>query len=46
MQAAGAVERIACGLYRRTDQEPADYDLIEIAARTHRPTLCLLSALA
>jgi hypothetical protein len=46
MQATGAVEQIGRGLYRRTDQEPADYDLIEIAARAHRPTLCLLSALA
>jgi hypothetical protein len=46
MQATGAVERIGRGLYRRTDEEPADYDLIEIAARAHQPTLCLLSALA
>lgn len=46
LQATGAVERIGRGLYRRTDEEPADHDLIEIAARAHRPTLCLLSALA
>jgi predicted transcriptional regulator of viral defense system len=46
LQDTGVVERIARGLYRRTDDEPADYDLIEIAAKAHRPTLCLLSALA
>jgi Transcriptional regulator, AbiEi antitoxin len=44
--AAGAVDRIGRGLYRRTDEEPADYDLIEIAAKARQPTLCLLSALA
>jgi Transcriptional regulator, AbiEi antitoxin len=46
LQDTGAVERIGRGLYRRTDKEPADHDLIEIAAKAHRPTLCLLSALA
>lgn len=40
------MERIGRGLYRRTDEEPIDLDLIEIAAKAHRPTLCLLSALA
>ncbi|MBO0831514.1 MAG: hypothetical protein J2P28_10410 [Actinobacteria bacterium] len=39
------VESIARGLYRRTDAEPADYDLIEVAAKAHAPTLCLISAL-
>ncbi len=46
LQATGAVERIGRGLYRRTDEEPADHDLIEVAAKAHQPTLCLLSALA
>jgi Transcriptional regulator, AbiEi antitoxin len=46
LQAAGAVERIGRGLYRRTDEEPADFDLIEIAAKARQSTLCLLSALA
>lgn len=46
MLAAGSVERVGRGLYRRTDSEPVDYDLIEIAVKAHRPTLCLLSALA
>lgn len=46
LQGAGAVERIGRGLYRRTDEEPVDHDLIEIAAKAHQPTLCLLSALA
>jgi len=42
----GSVERVGRGLYRRTDTEPVDYDLIEIAVKAHRPTLCLISALA
>jgi predicted transcriptional regulator of viral defense system len=42
----GSVERVGRGLYRRTDGEPVDYDLIEIAVKAHRPTLCLISALA
>jgi predicted transcriptional regulator of viral defense system len=46
MLATGSVERVGHGLYRRTDSEPVDYDLIEIAVKAHRPTLCLLSALA
>jgi hypothetical protein len=46
MLATGSVERVGRGLYRHTDSEPADYDLIEIAVKAHRPTLCLLSALA
>jgi predicted transcriptional regulator of viral defense system len=46
MLATGLVERIGRGLYRRTDEEPVDQDLIEIAVRAHRATLCLLSALA
>ncbi|HEX4059797.1 MAG TPA: type IV toxin-antitoxin system AbiEi family antitoxin domain-containing protein [Streptosporangiaceae bacterium] len=46
LQATGTVERIGHGLYRRADGEPVDHDLIEIAAKAHRPTLCLLSALA
>jgi predicted transcriptional regulator of viral defense system len=46
LQDTGEVERIGRGLYRRTDEEPVDHDLIEIAAKAHRPTLCLLSALA
>jgi predicted transcriptional regulator of viral defense system len=46
LQATGAVERIGHGLYRRADEEPADYDLIEIAAKARKPTLCLVSALA
>jgi hypothetical protein len=46
LQATGAVERVGRGLYRRTDEEPVDLDLIEIAAKAHQATLCLLSALA
>ena len=46
MLSDGLIERIGHGLYRRTDAEPADYDLAEIAAKARRATLCLLSALA
>jgi predicted transcriptional regulator of viral defense system len=43
---AGLVERIGHGLYRRTDEEPIDYDLVEVAVKARQATLCLLSALA
>lgn len=46
MLATGSVERVGRGLYRRADSQPVDFDLIEIAVKAHRPTLCLLSALA
>lgn len=46
MLATGSVERVTRGLYRRTDREPVDFDLVEIAVKAHRPTLCLISALA
>ena len=46
LEATGAVERIGRGLYRRTDEEPVDHDLIEVSAKARQPTLCLLSALA
>src|ERR1700730_7044035 len=42
----GLIERISHGLYRRTDAEPADYDLAEIAAKAPGAPLFLLSALA
>ena len=46
MLATGEVERIGRGLYRRTDGVPLDYDLVEIAVRADKATLCLVSALA
>jgi hypothetical protein len=46
LQATGAVERIGRGIYRSTNADPADHDLIEIAAKARQPTLCLLSALS
>lgn len=46
MLVTGSVERVTRGLYRRTDVEPVDYDLLEVAVKAHRPTLCLISALA
>jgi predicted transcriptional regulator of viral defense system len=42
----GEVERIGHGLYRRADAEMVDTDLVEVAAKAPRATLCLLSALA
>jgi hypothetical protein len=46
MLATGEVERVGRGLYRRTDSAPLDYDLVEIAARAYKATLCPVSALA
>jgi Transcriptional regulator, AbiEi antitoxin len=47
LRAAGVVESIGRGLYRRADAEPAaDIDLLEIAQRARRATLCLTTALA
>lgn len=42
----GLVERIGHGAYRRSDAEPADNDLVEIALRAPDATLCLETALA
>lgn len=44
--ADGLVDRIGHGVYRRADAQPADLDLVEVAAATTRATLCLGSALA
>jgi len=44
--AAGRLEHIARGLYRRPDGPLADLDLIEIALRARGATLCLETALA
>ena len=44
--ADGIVERIGHGVYRRADAQPVDLDLVEVAARVKRATLCLGSALA
>ena len=46
LQEEGTVERIGRGIYRRTDAEIADFDLIEIAIKAPQATLCLTSALA
>ena len=46
LQHEGAIDRIARGLYRRSTAPPVDEDLLEIAVKTHLPTLCLISALA
>lgn len=46
MRDRGDVEQIARGVYRRRDAELADEDLLEIATRAPRATLCLASALA
>jgi hypothetical protein len=42
----GAVIAIGGGVYRWADAPPADLDLIEIAERVRRATLCLETALA
>lgn len=43
---AGTVLALGGGLYRWADAEPANLDLIEIAERVPRATLCLDTALA
>ncbi len=44
---SGLVEQLGRGLYRRTDRPlDADPDLVEIAHRAPRATLCLVTALA
>lgn len=46
LQEEGALERIGRGVYRRTDAEAANLDLIEVAIKAPQGTLCLTSALA
>ena len=46
LQEEGTIERISRGIYRRTDAEIADLDLLEIAIKAPKATLCLTSALA
>lgn len=41
----GVVERVGHGLYRRAGAPPVDLDLLEVALRTPRATICLTSAL-
>lgn len=43
---AGAILALGGGVYRWADASPADLDLIEIAVRVPRATLCLETALA
>jgi predicted transcriptional regulator of viral defense system len=43
---AGAIVPVGGGVYRWADAPPADLDLIEIAERVPRATLCLETALA
>ena len=42
----GVVQQIGRGLYQWADEAPSDRDLLEVAHRTARGTLCLVSALA
>lgn len=42
----GHLERVSHGLYRRTEVDVAELDLVVIAAANDRSTLCLTSALA
>lgn len=46
MRDRGELEQLARGVYRRRDAELADEDLLELATRSPRATLCLESALA
>lgn len=43
---AALIERVGHGLYRRTDAEVVDLDLVLVAATDPRATLCLTTALA
>lgn len=43
---AGHVEVVSRGLYRRAGEAPADVDLLEVATRSPRATICLTSALS
>ncbi len=43
---AGAILALGGGVYRWADAPPADFDLLEIAERVPRATLCLETALA
>lgn len=42
----GSFDRIARGIYRASDAEPAEWEWIEAAARRPEATICLTSALA
>jgi hypothetical protein len=42
----GEIIALGGGVFRRADAEPADLDLVEIAERVPRATLCLETALA
>lgn len=44
--AAGAVDRLGHGAYRKADAPPADLDRVELALRAPEATLCLISALS
>jgi predicted transcriptional regulator of viral defense system len=46
LESAGLIERTGRGLYRRTDADATDEDLLEIASRLPIATLCLSTALA
>lgn len=43
---AGVIEKVGHGLYRRLDAPLIDLDLAEVALRSTKATVCLLSALA
>lgn len=44
--AAGEVERLGHGIYRKVDAPPVDLDRLELALRAPEATLCLTSALS
>jgi|SRR5665647_301950 len=46
LREVGRIQTLGRGLYRQADAEPADLDLLAIAVKAPRATLCLASALA
>jgi hypothetical protein len=46
LREVGLIEPLSRGLYRQADAEPADLDLLAIAVKAPKATLCLTSALA
>lgn len=42
----GQLEQVGRGLFRKADAELTDFDLLEVAERAPKATICLLSALA
>jgi len=46
LRAAGLIEQVARGIYRRSDAAAVDEDLVEVAMKQQHATICLGTALA